>query len=287
MLQVHIAADTMPRTDTFPSPHRPEPTAASVASAAPGLVLLRALATPRTDALGVALPTPAHLRVAAGHALLHEGAVADHVYLVQAGTFKSVKTAEDGYDHVLGFALRGDLLGFDGLAAGHYASAALALEDSLVVSLPLSLLDSLRRNDAALDHAVQALLSRQLAHAVELAELMSAVAAEARLARFVLHLSSRMAEQGLSPRRLLLRMNRRDIASHLGLAHETVSRSFRLLCTHGCLRVENREVEILDVDGLRAHAHSTRGVADEAMTEAQHAVRAAQDWARRATGMPN
>ena len=57
---------------------------------------------------------------------------------------------------------------------------------------------------------------------------LRAVAADARLARFLVQLSARMAECGQSPRRLLLRMNRRDIANHLGLAHETISRSLRL-----------------------------------------------------------
>lgn len=207
---------------------------------------------------------PLRQRVAAGTALLHEGAPARQVCVVHAGTFKSVKTGEDGYEHVLGFAMRGDLLGYDGLASGHCASAAVALEDSVVFTVPLHRLDELRHADDAFDHALQAALSRQLGRAIELAELMSAVAADARLARFLVHLSARMVEQGLSPRRLRLRMNRREIASHLGVAHETVSRSFGLLADRGYLRVENREVEIIDMAGLRAHAHSTRGPSDEA-----------------------
>jgi len=225
--------------------------------------LLRALNGEHRDAVGAALPTGTRLRVAAGAALLHEGAPATQLCVVLAGTFKILKTADDGYDHVLAFALRGDVLGYDGLADGRYASAAVALEDSLVLMLPPTQFDALRRSDPALDGAVQAVLSRQLARAVELAELMSAVAADARLARFLLHLSARMAEQGLSPRRLLLRMNRRDIASHLGLAHETVSRSFGVFAERGWLQVTNREVEILDFAALRATAHNTRGPGDE------------------------
>jgi CRP/FNR family transcriptional regulator, anaerobic regulatory protein len=58
-------------------------------------------------------------------------------------------------------------------------------------------------------------------------------------------------------------MNRRDIANHLGLAHETISRSLRLLCDRGWLRVENRDIEILDPAGLRRCARSTRGAAEE------------------------
>lgn len=205
-------------------------------------------------------------RVARGATLVHEGAAAKALYVVQAGSFKSVKTAEDGYEHVLGFAGRSDLLGYEGLAGAHCAFAVVALEDSRAVALPLAGLAALRRRVPELDLLLQSLAARQLAHVGEIAELLSAVAADVRLARFLVQLSARMAERGQSPRRLLLRMNRRDIANHLGLAHETISRSFRMLADGGWLRVDNREVEILDPAGLRRCARSTRGAAEESAT---------------------
>jgi CRP/FNR family transcriptional regulator, anaerobic regulatory protein len=202
-------------------------------------------------------------RVGRGETLLHEGAHAECIYVVQVGSFKSVKSAEDGYEYVLGFSLRGDLLGYDGVASARYAFSAVALEDSRVVVLPLAMLGAVRRRVPALDVAMQALLSRQITHAGEIAEVMAAVAADVRLARFLAQLSARMAARGQSPRRLRLCMNRRDIANHLGLAHETISRCFRLLSDRGWLRVDNREVELVDFEGLRRCARSTRGVSDE------------------------
>lgn len=202
-------------------------------------------------------------RAARGTTLVHEGAHAATLYIVQTGSFKSVKTAEDGYEHVLAFAWRRDVIGYDGLYREHYAFGALALEDSRVIALPMATLAALRQQSPALDAALQALIARQLAHAGEIAEVMSAVAADARLARFLVQLSARMAECGQSPRRLLLRMNRRDIANHLGLAHETISRSLRLLSDAGWLRVDNRELEILDPQALKRCARSTRGAAEE------------------------
>jgi CRP/FNR family transcriptional regulator len=202
-------------------------------------------------------------RVARGATLVHEGAAASMLYVVQSGSFKCVQTAEDGYEHVLGFAWRRDVIGYDGLSDAHYAFAAVALEDSRVVALPLAGLAALRQRAPAFDAALQAIVARQLTHAGEIARVMAAVAADARLARFLVQLSSSMAERGQSPRRLLLRMNRRDIANHLGLAHETISRSLRLMADAGWLRVQNREIEILDPIALRRCARSTRGPVDE------------------------
>jgi CRP/FNR family transcriptional regulator, anaerobic regulatory protein len=204
-------------------------------------------------------------RVARGVTLVHEGAHAATLYIVQTGSFKSVKMAEDGYEHVLAFAWRRDVIGYDGLYREHYAFGAVALEDSRVIGLPMAALTALRQQSPALDAALQPLIARQLTHAGEIAEVMSAVAADVRLARFLVQLSNRMVECGQSPRRLLLRMNRRDIANHLGLAHETISRSLRVLSDAGWLRVDNRDIEILDPQNLKRCARSTRGTPEEAL----------------------
>ena len=202
-------------------------------------------------------------RVRSGAALLHEGAHPEFVHVVRSGTFKCLKTSEDGYEQVLAFAGVGEVLGFEAVSRGRHTSSVLALEDSTVFALPLRELDRWRQQSTELDHALQFALSRQLARAGEIAEMMAAVAAEVRLARFLVWLSACMAERGQSSRRLYLRMSRRDIASLLGVAHETVSRSFTALADWGFLRVDNREVEILDPAGLRGCTRNTRGLPDE------------------------
>ena len=101
-------------------------------------------------------------RCARGSTLVHEGARADTLYIVLAGSFKCVRTAEDGYEHVLAFSWRGDVIGFDGLASARYAFAAVALEDSRVVALPVAGLDALRHRSPLFDAALQNLLSRTL-----------------------------------------------------------------------------------------------------------------------------
>lgn len=194
--------------------------------------------------------------VRSGGALLHEGGFSDTVYVVRSGSLKCVKTLEDGYEQVFAFAQPGDLLGYEALHGGAHPATAMALEHSTVYALPLA---QLRGGSPWLDEGLRQSLSRQLARATETAELMSAVTADVRLARFILWMSARMARMGQSPRRFHLRMGRRDIASFLGTAHETTSRSFTTLAEHGLIAVDNREIEILDLDGLKIRAMATRG----------------------------
>jgi CRP/FNR family transcriptional regulator len=139
-------------------------------------------------------------RVRSGTTLVHEGAPSEFVHVVRSGSFKCLKTSEDGYEQVLAFAAPGEVLGFEALCRGHHPVSAVALEDATVYALPVRELDGWRQRFPALDHALQLALSRQLARAGEIAEMMAAVAAEVRLARFLVWLSNSMAERGQSPR---------------------------------------------------------------------------------------
>lgn len=206
---------------------------------------------------GLDMPAPIR-RLRARDMLFHEGSRADSVYFVRAGTFKTFRTAEDGYEQVLGFSGRAELIGFDALCMGHHPTACVALEESSVYSLLIRDLIEPGRRTPSIDRMLAVAVSRALQQRNDLADVMAAVAAEARLARFLLQWSTRMAACGQSPRRFYLRMGRRDIASYLGLAHETVSRSLQTLVRWDLLSVSNRAVDILDMDGLKTLARNTR-----------------------------
>ena len=224
--------------------------------------------TPQSDTQPVALR-----QVRAGAVLFHEGADAEVLNFVRVGMFKTFTTAEDGYEQVLGFAGRGEVLGFDAIGSARHPTAAVALEDSSVYALRMPEVFALCQRLPAFDRALHLAASCQLARRGELADVMAAVAAEVRLARFLVHLADHMRALGQSPNRFVLRMTRRDIASHLGVAHETVSRSFTALAQWGYLRVSIREVDILDMDGLKAFSRSTRGVIEGAPVHAHSIAR--------------
>lgn len=218
--------------------------------------------------LGSMARMPVALRhVAEGGVLAHEGAPLQSLYVVRCGSLKCVRTLEDGYEQVAALALPGDVLGFDGLHAGRHAATDRALEFSAVYALPLAALRALRERCPGLDDAWQRALSRQLARAAATADMLAAVASDVRLARFLLWLSSRAAALGWSSRRLRLSLCRRDLASLLGVAHETVSRSFTVMADAGLLKVDNREVEILDLGQLQARARTTRRPTDPRVSD--------------------
>ena len=184
------------------------------------------------------------------------------VHWVRSGTFRTLMTSEDGYEQVLGFSGPGDALGLDALSDGRHPTAAVALEDSCVWALPLSDFGAPAQPTPELGELLRRAAARELVHRAELVHIIAAVGAEVRLARFLLMWSQRRVQDGLSPRVFKLAMCRRDIASLLGVAHETVSRTFGLLTELGYVSVHNRDVEILDLEGLRTFAQNTRRPSD-------------------------
>lgn len=183
-------------------------------------------------------------------ALFFEGSPAEAIYVVRTGTFKCFRIDGDGGEQVLGFARRGDVLGYGALSLGRYSSSASALEPASVAALPIAELFVWMRRLPALERALLQALSLQHARHEELADVRAVVPAEVRLARFLLHWSNRMAIGGQSMHQLKLAMSRRDIARLMGVAHETVSRCFAALSTRGCIAVTGRTVDILDPAAL-------------------------------------
>jgi CRP/FNR family transcriptional regulator len=75
--------------------------------------------------------------------------------------------------------------------------------------------------------------------------------AEQKLAGFIMGLSSRYQLRGYSSTQFQLLMPRKDIANHLGMAPETVSRMFKRLVNEQILDIDQTEVTILDSQKLK------------------------------------
>ena len=185
-------------------------------------------------------------RVRADTALVHEGNSFEYLYFVCAGSFKCVQ-------------LHADMIGLDGMSRGRHASGAVALEDSTVASLPFTDIMAASRRMPAIERLIQRAVGAELLRRSDTQYLMSAASSEVRVARFLLHFAKRQNALGYSDRRIRLRMTRRDIASHLGVAHETVSRALTALQQVGGIVVTYRDIEIVDAKLLQEIQRVTRG----------------------------
>jgi CRP/FNR family transcriptional regulator len=76
--------------------------------------------------------------------------------------------------------------------------------------------------------------------------------ADERVAAFLMDLAGRYAARGFSGTRFRLSMSRGDIANYLRLAAETVSRVLSRFRAQQLIRIEGRELELLDPKRLQA-----------------------------------
>ncbi len=177
------------------------------------------------------------------------------VYAVRSGTLKAYKTTDDGREQVTGFYFPGEILGMDGIANNTHASSAKALETSSVCEIPFSALEELSTLMPSMQRHFFQLMSREITEDQQLITLLSKNSADERVASLMLSISTRNARRKLSATQFRLPMSRVDIGNYLGLTVETVSRVFSRMQKMDLLLVDNKEIEILDVPGLREMAN--------------------------------
>ncbi len=191
-------------------------------------------------------------RVKRGDALYRMGEEFEFLYAIRSGFFKTRVLLEDGRDHVTGFRMIGELLGFDGIGAQRHASDAIALEDSEVCAIDYERVLAMAHSKPQLARELQRLMSQEIVREQGVMALLGTMQADERVAAFLLSLSARMKARGYSPTCFVLRMTREEIGSYLGLKLETVSRVLGRLQGTGLVRIEhNKEVTLLDLTRLR------------------------------------
>ena len=190
-----------------------------------------------------------------GQHLYREGDDFQSVYAVRSGTLKAYKTTDDGREQVTGFYFPGEILGMDGISKNTHASSAKTLETSAVCEIPFNSLARLSALMPNLQHHFFKLMSREITEDQILITLLSKNSAEERIAALLLSISSRKARRKLSATQFRLPMSRVDIGNYLGLTVETVSRVFSRMQKMDIIRVDNKEIEITDMPGVRRIAN--------------------------------
>lgn len=182
--------------------------------------------------------------------LFHAGQKFESVYAVRSGSFVSTATTEDGDEQITGFFLPGEIIGMDGISSGTHPTSAKALETSSVCAIPFDRLQELSAVIPALQSQLFKIMSQEIREEQELMMLLGKKSAEERLAAFLLNLSQRFKRRGLSSTHFRLTMTRSQIGNHLGLAVETVSRLMTRFSGKNFIKVEDKEIEILELGEL-------------------------------------
>jgi CRP/FNR family transcriptional regulator len=180
-----------------------------------------------------------------------------NLYAIRFGHFKTYQINPSGEQQVTGFQMAGELLGMDAISADKHHCDAVALEDSEVCEVPFTRLEDLFGQMPTLLHHFHRIMSQEITREQNVMLILGNMRAEQQFAAFLVNLASRYAARGYSSTSFQLRMSREDIGNYLGLTIESISRLLSRFKKRGLLKVDKREVEILDPVMLKALAAGT------------------------------
>lgn len=188
-----------------------------------------------------------------GEHIFRAGEPFNAIVSVRSGSFKSYVINEEGEEQVLGFHLPGEIIGLDAIHATTHTANVVALDTSAVCAINFQSVSDMARHLPELQAELFRIMSR---HIAELEANAADLTADQRIARFLLSISSRFERRGYSANEFNLSMARRDIASHLRLATETVSRVLARFQEAGSIVVRRKNIVIKDFEALETASHA-------------------------------
>ena len=186
-----------------------------------------------------------------GQIMFKAGQALDYIYAIRSGSAKTYLTTGDGRVQITGLHVPGELLGLSAIDSKRYSCEAMALETTSVCKISVERLEAVADRIPAVHYQMLRIMSNQICDNEHLMMLLGKHSAEERLAAFLLGLSRRFAARNYSARQFNFSMSRGDIGNYLGMAEETVCRLLSRLQDLGLIRVQRRQVAVLDLEALR------------------------------------
>ncbi|MBI1352225.1 MAG: cyclic nucleotide-binding domain-containing protein [Actinomycetales bacterium] len=193
--------------------------------------------------------------VAKGEVIFHEGQPGDHMYVIVEGKVKLGQTSSDGRESLLGVLGPGEMFGelslFD---PGMRTSTATALTDSIVLGLGHDQLTPWLTGRPEVAAALLQALARRIRRTNEaMADLVFADV-PGRVAKALMDLGEKFGT--VTPEGLMVThdMTQEELAQLVGASRETVNKALADFAQRGWIRLESRQVLILDVERLGRRA---------------------------------
>ena len=215
------------------------------------LCAARGLTGDALDSLTRTIHTTAPLKRA--EALYRAGDRGEAWYIIRSGVMKTLTVTPDGEEHVTGFHYPGEIIGLEGSADGRHEESAVALEAATACALSLKSLPELWALGAG--PAILSLIGERDRTAALLRINMSQSRAEMRIAGYLKLLMDRTARQGYDPSCLPMPMSRTDLANHLGLTLECVSRILSKWRKAGVIDTDRNSMQIKQPGELATTAY--------------------------------
>ena len=169
------------------------------------------------------------------------------IYAVRTGCIKTCSVDAGGHELVHGFHLRGELFGFDAVYPDQHRCNAQALEATSLCVVPFIEIDRLGAEFQSLHARIRRVMGREFTRQRMCG---AGFGARQRVAAFLINIYSRLHRPNSAEYQFRLPMSREDIASYLGISAETLSRQLAWLQKMKLIRVDRRNIRLVDLTRL-------------------------------------
>jgi CRP-like cAMP-binding protein len=163
-----------------------------------------------------------------------EGAKRDTVVGLVSGLLRCFRVTPDGRRHITKFARAGDLVGLGALKT--YTSSTEAVAASTIVAFPARALDAAVEDSAQVRGAVLKAMTAEMTLRDRTQFRLGRLWADERVADFLIEFS--IEPDGTACDLTTMEMSRADMADHLGITVETVSRALHRFQRQGLIRLD-------------------------------------------------
>ena len=193
--------------------------------------------------------------VSKGDVLFQEGQIGDHMYVIVEGKVKLGQTSTDGRESLLGVLGPGEMFGelslFD---PGMRTSTATALTDTTVLLMGHDQLKPWLSGRPEVAAALLQALARRIRHTNDAMADLVFSDVPGRVAKALMDLGEKFGE--VTPEGLMVThdMTQEELAQLVGASRETVNKALADFAQRGWIRLESRQVLIIDVERLGKRA---------------------------------
>lgn len=187
-----------------------------------------------------------------GQTIFFQGNPPFGLYCISTGKIKVSKIGNDGKESIVRIAGPGDILGHRSLFSKEpYTATATVIEDSAICFLDKNFIYSIIKSRPEVSLQLIERLSKDMGMAEARSASMSQKSARERLAELFLHFIKSYGEEIQNGDvKLNIKLNRDEIASIVGTAHETIIRLISEFKSEGILRQEGKTLIVIDQEKL-------------------------------------